>query len=94
MPNFTLYYGPKVDDDLNSLDSTTRKRVEKKIKKLRAAPEIGKPLRAPLAGLLSVRVGSGLRIVYECDRNDASVTVVSVDRRQAGKSVDVYTRLS
>jgi mRNA-degrading endonuclease RelE of RelBE toxin-antitoxin system len=67
--------------DFDGLSKGDRERVEKAIGKIRAAPELGKPLRAPLSGFYSERVGS-LRIIYSF--NGASVFLYQCRKRKDG----------
>ena len=61
-----LHYHDKFIEDLRTLDKSEQERVIHSLEKIRLNPELGKPLRPPLAGFFSERVGR-LRIIYEYD---------------------------
>ena len=66
---------------LDSLDSKERERLEKKLKKLKENPKLGKPMVARLAGLWSLRVGKH-RAIYRIKSHDHLVVVVRIGRRK------------
>ena len=61
-----LRYSERFIGDLRVLDKPEQERVLRSLEKMRRSPELGKPLRHPLAGFFAERVGR-LRVIYEYD---------------------------
>ena len=64
-----LHYEEAFVNAFRELDKSEQQRVLASIEKIRAKPELGKPLRAPLSGLFAERVGR-LRIIYSYDTSN------------------------
>ena len=72
----------KFDEELNSLDNSTKTRIVDAINdKIQKKPELGKPLRRDLAGFFSERIGK-YRIIYQYD--DENVYLLRCRKRLEG----------
>ena len=77
----------RFEKDFMSLDRSVRKRIVEIVDLLRERPYIGKPLRGPLHGKWSIRVGK-YRLVYEIDEENRIVFLLTVGPRKR-----IYRRL-
>ncbi len=71
---YTIYYHPKVRDDIKSLDKKQKRTVEKAIEsRLSVEPEkYGKPLEQSLKGYWKLRVGD-MRVVFKIVKNEVHI---------------------
>lgn len=81
-----LIFHPDVKDDIASLDGSTKNRLKKILKKIKNAPELGKPLgnkgNIDLSGCLKIYFyKKKYRVVYEILEDD-KVIVWSVGKRE------------
>mgnify|MGYP000889802539 CR=1 FL=1 len=81
-----LIFHPDVKDDILSLDGSTKNRLKKILKKIKNAPELGKPLgnkgNIDLSGCLKIYFyKKKYRIVYEILEDD-KVIVWSIGKRE------------
>ncbi|MDR6330645.1 type II toxin-antitoxin system RelE/ParE family toxin [Deinococcus soli (ex Cha et al. 2016)] len=91
MPTHTIAFDPGAQADLNKLDPTTRTQIDKALVRLASNPNLGKPLKKPLAGLYSLHAArKRYRIVYDIDTASATITVLAIGARQSGKRSDPY----
>ena len=77
------------EKDLPSLGRADEKRALAKMTTLAVSPQRYKPLKGPLEGAWSLRVGD-LRIIYMIDEPTKKVTVVAAGRRRGRHTGDVY----
>lgn len=66
---------------LERLDRVVRLRVFNALQRISEMPSVGKPLRGPLSGCRSFRVGDW-RIVYEVHEKTVTVLVVGIGHRR------------
>ena len=59
----------KFDEGFWSLGKELQERVVRALEKLGEKPQLGKPLRSPLAGFFSERVGA-IRVIYTYDEKE------------------------
>lgn len=80
---FELHYHPEVNNDLRHINRDLLRRIKSAIENRlgRAPADYGKPLRAELKSLWSLRVGD-YRVIYFIDGNRVVVLQV-VNRRDA-----------
>jgi mRNA interferase RelE/StbE len=81
-----LIFHPDVKDDIASLDGSTKNRLKKILKKIKNAPELGKPLgnkgNIDLSGCLKIYFyKKKFRVVYEI-LEDNRVIVWSIGKRE------------
>jgi len=81
-----LIFHPDVKDDIASLDGSTKNRLKKILKKIKNAPELGKPLgnkgNLDLSGCLKIYFyKKKYRVVYEILENDR-VLIWSIGKRE------------
>ena len=81
-----LIFHPDVKDDIASLDGSTKNRLKKILKKIKNAPELGKPLgnkgNIDLSGCLKIYFyKKKYRVVYEILEDD-KVVVWSIGKRE------------
>jgi len=81
-----LIFHPDVKDDIASLDGCTKNRLKKILKKIKNAPELGKPLgnkgNLDLSGCLKIYFyKKKYRVVYEILENDR-VLIWSIGKRE------------
>jgi len=81
-----LVFHPEVKDDISSLDGSTKNRLKKILKKIKNAPELGKPLgnkgNIDLSGCLKIYFyKKKYRVVYEILEDD-KVLVWSIGKRE------------
>ncbi len=71
---YTIYYHPKVRDDIKSLDKKQKRTVARAIEsRLSVEPEkYGKPLEQSLKGYWKLRVGD-IRIVFKIVKNEVHI---------------------
>lgn len=84
---WAIYYSDSVvEDDIPTLDSSIKKRIQKSIEsKLTTDPmRFGKPLRHSLHHMRSLRVGD-YRVLYHVDHKKQLVSIASIGHRR-----DVY----
>lgn len=78
-------YLPEAEEDLRRLDGSVIREVRKAIEKLKANPEIGKPLghkQVNLTGLRKVKLRkAGIRIIYCVFHERSEVLIVVVGSR-------------
>lgn len=78
-------YLPEAEEDLRRLDGSVIREVRKAIEKLKANPEIGKPLghkQVNLTGLRKVKLRkAGIRIVYKIQFIENSLLIIVVGFR-------------
>lgn len=74
---YRLRYDDHILTDLKNLDRATLVAVERAIKlKIIVEPDLyGKPMRTPLAGYRSIRVG-WVRVVYRAEKGTVTVLIV------------------
>lgn len=77
---------------LKALDHAAFLIVQQAVRKLREAPELGKPLVGGLKGLLSWKV-SRYRIVYAWQKERHRIAIVGAGIRREGDRRDVYALL-
>ncbi|MBZ9752980.1 type II toxin-antitoxin system RelE/ParE family toxin [Deinococcus sp. HMF7604] len=95
MPTYTIAFEPDAQADLKKLDPTTRAQIDKALARIADNPNVGKPLKKPLAGLFSHHaVSKRYRIVYHIDDASLTVTVFTIGARQSGKRSDPYATTS
>ena len=82
---FDILYHPEVNDDLRHINRDVLRRIKSAIEnRLRRAPaDYGKPLRADLKSLWSLRVGD-YRVLYFIE-GDRVIILQVVNRRDAYK---------
>ena len=66
---------------IDRLDKSIRERMYEAIKRIASFPSIGKPLRRPLDGYWSFRMGDW-RIIYEIHEKIITIIVVAVGHRR------------
>src|SRR5690554_5388 len=81
-----LIFHPDVKDDIASLDGSTKNRLKKILKKIKNAPELGKPLgnkdNLDLSGCLKIYFyKKKYRVVYEI-LEDNRVLIWSIGKRE------------
>jgi len=81
-----LVFHPEVKNDIASLDGSTKNRLKKILKKIKNAPELGKPLgnkgNIDLSGCLKIYFyKKKYRVVYEILEDD-KVIVWSIGKRE------------
>ncbi len=81
-----LVFHPEVKDDISSLDGSPKNRLKKILKKIKNAPELGKPLgnkgNIDLSGCLKIYFyKKKYRVVYEILEDD-KVLVWSIGKRE------------
>ena len=79
------------EKDLPSLGRADEKRALAKMNTLAVSPQRYKPLKGPLDGAWSLRVGD-LRIIYVIDEPTKKVIVIAVGRRRASASISQTAR--
>jgi len=84
-----LIFHPDVKDDIASLDGSTKNRLKKILKKIKNAPELGKPLgnkdNLDLSGCLKIYFyKKKYRVVYEI-LEDNRVLIWSIGKREDQK---------
>lgn len=77
---------------LKALDNAAFFIIQNAVRKLRDAPELGKPLAGDLKGLLSWKV-SRYRIVYVWLKEKDRVAIIGAGLRREGDRRDVYAML-
>lgn len=82
-----ILYTREAKRNIDKLDHSVRKLVQKAVESLAVEPERGKPLSHELAGLRSLRT-SDYRIIYRAQGSKLVVLVVAVGHRR-----EVYKRL-
>ena len=80
--SYQLRYLPGAAADLAELPATVAARARSGLEALARNPRLGKPLRGPLRGLWSYRVGD-YRVVYEIRRAALVVLVLAIGHRRA-----------
>lgn len=70
------------EKSFRSLDSVHRVRVDGAVTRLEETPRLGKPLRGPLSGRWSLRVGD-YRVIYVVDDEGSSVVLLDVQHRRS-----------
>lgn len=78
---FTVIFKDPAKKAIDKLDRGVRMRMFNALQRIATQPSRGKPLRAPLHGLWSYRVGDW-RIVYEVHQQTITVVVVGVGHRR------------
>ncbi|MGM0411156.1 MAG: type II toxin-antitoxin system RelE/ParE family toxin [Bacillota bacterium] len=81
-----ILFHPEVKNDINILDGSIKKRLKKALKKIKRAPELGKPLGSKrdkdLSGCLKIYFyKKKYRIVYEIMENER-IIVWSIGKRE------------
>ena len=69
---------PKVEATFRKIwqkDSARFGQIEKKLRELSENPEIGKPLKKPLAGLWRLHIGHYI-LMYKIDKKNQKITLV------------------
>jgi mRNA interferase RelE/StbE len=84
---YTLVYTREAKKNIEKLDSSIRKLIEKALEALSLDPFRGKQLSYELAGLRSFRT-SDYRIMYRIKRRQVLIIVISVGHRR-----EIYKRL-
>jgi mRNA interferase RelE/StbE len=84
---YTLVYTREAKKNIEKLDSSIRKLIEKALETLSHDPFRGKQLSYELAGLRSFRT-SDYRIIYRTKRRQVLILVISVGHRR-----EIYKRL-
>ena len=83
-----IYEESVVNEDLPSLDGSSRQRIIKEIgEKLSIAPDqYGRPLRGRLKGFRRLRVGD-YRVIYKIDQKNTVLIVMIIHRKTDYKGV-------
>ena len=81
-----LVFHPKVKDDIDNLDGTIKNRLKKIIRRIKRAPELGKPLghkgNIDLSGCLKIYFyQKKYRVVYEI-LNGKKIIIWSIGKRE------------
>jgi mRNA interferase RelE/StbE len=84
---YTLVYTREAKKNIEKLDPSIRKPIEKALETLSLDPFRGKQLSYELAGLRSFRT-SDYRIIYRIKRRQVLIIVISVGHRR-----EIYKRL-
>lgn len=71
----------EAEEDFSKLDNESQIRISKKIKELSSNPNLGKPLRAHLAGLRSVRAGK-YRVIYQVRKSFLLIYIIKIGHRK------------
>jgi mRNA interferase RelE/StbE len=72
---------PPAEGQIRKLDPALLPRIDANLRRLSVAPDLGKPLQGPLAGLRSLRVGD-YRIVYKLYPGQGRLAVLRVAHRR------------
>ncbi len=79
---FRVFFSPKSQRFLDKLkNKEDKKRIEKKLRKLRQNPELGKLLVGKLAGLWAIRFGK-YRAVYQIRKSELLVLILKLGHRK------------
>lgn len=84
---YTLVYTREAKKNIEKLDSSIRKLIEKALETLSCDPFRGKQISYELAGLRSFRT-SDYRIIYRIKKRQVIIIVISVGYRR-----EIYKRL-
>lgn len=76
---FSVYLHPKAKESLDSLSTSSRKRMLEQLKELRTNPVKGKRLK--IGEFHSIRIGH-FRAIYEIDRQKKRVIVLHIGHRR------------
>ncbi|MBI4238527.1 MAG: type II toxin-antitoxin system RelE/ParE family toxin [Deltaproteobacteria bacterium] len=87
---YTVLFKEPAKHAVEQLDRGVRLRIFNALQRIATQPSLGKPLRTPLQGLWSYRVGDW-RIVYEVQQRIITVVVIGVGHRR--EIYDTITRL-
>ena len=80
-PRYKLVFSREFDKEFAKLPRDTQLSVMKKIRGLEDDPFVGKPLRAALKGLWSLRVGK-YRVIYKVLPEKEMVQLITVGHRK------------
>lgn len=78
---YEIEFSSKARIFFNKLDFKIKKRVTKKIDSLIKNPKLGKPLKANLSGIWSLRVGK-IRILYRLFQNKLIILILDIGYRK------------
>ena len=81
---FEIEFVPSAAKDFRALQADLSLRIIRAFDRIKAEPEVGKPLQGPYRGLRSYRVGDW-RIVYRIDADSKIVLIYRIGHRR-----DVY----
>ena len=93
-----LLFHPEVKNDINNLDGSIKKRLKKILKKIKRAPELGKPLGnkgdVDLSGCMKIYFyKKKYRIVYEVLEKDRVLVWAIGKREDEVVYMDAYRRI-
>lgn len=79
---FKIVLSLKANNFLNKIkDNKEKERIEKKLKKLKENPELGKPLAGNLSGLWSLRIGK-YKAIYQIKNNELLIFILRIGHRK------------
>ena len=78
---YRIQFTNKSRDQFNSFSPKLKKQIGTKLEKIAHNPHMGKPLRGPLKGLISYRLGK-LRIIYQIIKKEIVIIIVSISLRK------------
>jgi len=84
---YSVYFTREAKRNIEKLDPSTRKVIQKAIESLAVNPAKGKPLSYELAGLHSLRTAD-YRIIYRVREKQLVIIVIAVGHRK-----EIYKRL-
>ena len=82
MTRYDLKVTRAFEKSLRLLSKTHRVRIDEAITNLEDDPHLGKPLKGPLSGRWSLRVGD-YRVIYIVDDVGISITLLDVQHRRS-----------
>ncbi|MFH2110708.1 MAG: type II toxin-antitoxin system RelE/ParE family toxin [Candidatus Bathyarchaeota archaeon] len=81
MTRYSLKVTRTFEKNLRLLNKIQRVRIDEAVTNLEEDPHLGKPLKGPLSGRWSLRVGD-YRVIYIVDDVGLSVTLLDVQHRR------------
>jgi mRNA interferase RelE/StbE len=86
---YNIYLTDEAVAMFKSLDGSSKKILQKAIRKLAISPELGKPLVDELVGFRSWKI-SRFRIVYKIFHEKISIVLIGVGIRKEKDKKDIY----
>jgi mRNA-degrading endonuclease RelE of RelBE toxin-antitoxin system len=81
------------EEDLQALPARAQREALALARAIERAPNLGRPLRAPLERFRTLRLRSGHRLVYTHDPDTDTWWIYLIGRRTPGRRRDVYEAL-